>query len=1091
MTDLTALPPEGMPTVPNYNKINVNMESAYRLVDDIVLKNYITKLTELDVIPLDETTIKTNLAENVRFFKITEMVYAKDEYATYKFASVFNAAQNMDCAVFIIADSDGQQTDFYMGVRSLDSKRTTKSLKDTLRNALSGQFPGIKTEDLLEDKAKSIIGSIKAASIASVSCVANNKDGEFTTNQNFLQGLEKMTIAMQGQKYTAIVVANGATSKQLAEVRRAYENIFAQLSPFANMQLSYGSNQALSLSNAFSSGTTTSSNFSRNITDTSGESFSKSTSTSQDNTASRVLSAVSAAGGIAVAVMGVATTIASGGALAPVTAPMAVVGAGAAAVGVGAALVRKTTAEGETYSSNSSHAEGVTEGTSEGTSETSTETKSLTSGTSNNMQLTMQNKSIINILERIDLQLKRLQECESLGMWECAAYFLSDSQESAEMAASTYKALMKGENSGVEVSAVNFWGKPSADKTNLIKEYVTNFMHPVFSYPAIGGTTIPVTPCSLVSGNELAIHMGLPRKSVCGLPVIEHADFGKEVVRYDNAASSKNVNLGNVFNMGSETKRPVRLDRNSLTMHTFVTGSTGSGKSNTIYEILDQLSVVDIPFLVIEPAKGEYKNIFGHRPDVTVLGTNPEYSELLKINPFRFPKKIHILEHVDRLIEIFNVCWPMYAAMPAILKDAVLQAYVVCGWDLVTSKNPYSDEMFPTFADLQDEIMNVIESSAYSQELKSNYIGSLATRIKSLTNGLNGQIFSANETDNKVLFDRNAIVDLSRVGSLETKSLIMGILIMRLNEHRVCFSEGMNLPLKHITVLEEAHNILKRTSTEQNPESSNMTGKSVELLSNSIAEMRTYGEGFIIADQSPNAVDMSAIRNTNTKVVMRLPDEADRRLAGKASALKDEQLDEISKLPKGVAIVYQNDWLEPVLCKINKFDGIETPFAYHQGTALCNASDNVQFNTELLKLLLKGRVSDDIPVDTYAIEKLLDSAQMSTKNKLGVRKLLNEYELTNKLEIWQTDKFGLLSELIVELLGTKTKVDNAIVAAKDFDALNRSLTDFISTATVDLPEQLMTEICHAFMRQNSERGQDRLEIYSAWKSFVVNGGAVR
>ena len=145
--------------------------------------------------------------------------------------------------------------------------------------------------------------------------------------------------------------------------------------------------------------------------------------------------------------MGVATTIASGGALAPVTAPMAVVGAGAAAVGVGAALVRKTTAEGETYSSNSSHAEGVTEGTSEGTSETSTETKSLTSGTSNNMQLTMQNKSIINILERIDLQLKRLQECESLGMWECAAYFLSDSQESAEMAASTYKALMKGENS--------------------------------------------------------------------------------------------------------------------------------------------------------------------------------------------------------------------------------------------------------------------------------------------------------------------------------------------------------------------------------------------------------------------------------------------------------------------------------------------------------------------------------------------------------------------------------------------------------------------------------------------------------------------
>ena len=45
-----------------------------------------------------------------------------------------------------------------------------------------------------------------------------------------------------------------------------------------------------------------------------------------------------------------------------------------------------------------------------------------------------------------------------------------------------------------------------------------------------------------------------------------------------------------------------------LSMHTFVTGSTGSGKSNTVYEILRQLDMVGIHFLVIEPAKGEYKN---------------------------------------------------------------------------------------------------------------------------------------------------------------------------------------------------------------------------------------------------------------------------------------------------------------------------------------------------------------------------------------------------------------------------------------------------------------------------------------------------
>ena len=75
--------------------------------------------------------------------------------------------------------------------------------------------------------------------------------------------------------------------------------------------------------------------------------------------------------------------------------------------------------------------------------------------------------------------------------------------------------------------------------------------------------------------------------------------------------------------------------------------------------------------LVIEPAKGEYKNVLGHRKDVNVFGTNPKKTKLLKINPFRFSDEIHILEHIDRLIEIFNVCWPMYAAMPAVLKDSV------------------------------------------------------------------------------------------------------------------------------------------------------------------------------------------------------------------------------------------------------------------------------------------------------------------------------------------------------------------------------------------------------------------------------------
>lgn len=145
------------------------------------------------------------------------MVYQKDEYSTYKFASVFNSVQNLNCGVFIIADSNGEKTDFYMGVRSLDDKRTTKSLKDTLRNALIGQFPGVKSEDLLDPQAEAFLANIPTKNIASVSCVANNKDEDFKDNETFIQGLEKLALAMQGQKYTAIVLAKARLPNNLTK----------------------------------------------------------------------------------------------------------------------------------------------------------------------------------------------------------------------------------------------------------------------------------------------------------------------------------------------------------------------------------------------------------------------------------------------------------------------------------------------------------------------------------------------------------------------------------------------------------------------------------------------------------------------------------------------------------------------------------------------------------------------------------------------------------------------------------------------------------------------------------------------------------
>ena len=116
---------------PSYPSITEGYQAALKVVDDVILKNYITELSLLEVVPLKESELQFNIRDNVRFFKITEMVYEKDEIATYKFASVFNALSIADSTIFIIIDSDGIKTDFYMGVRSLDESRTISSLNNT------------------------------------------------------------------------------------------------------------------------------------------------------------------------------------------------------------------------------------------------------------------------------------------------------------------------------------------------------------------------------------------------------------------------------------------------------------------------------------------------------------------------------------------------------------------------------------------------------------------------------------------------------------------------------------------------------------------------------------------------------------------------------------------------------------------------------------------------------------------------------------------------------------------------------------------------------------------------------------------------
>lgn len=1079
-TDIT--PVEGS-KVPDYQQLEKNLMIAGELVDDIILKKYLYNLSDMEVVPLDSNLKQIS---DIRIFKITQMVYKKDEFSIYKFASVFNSVQNLNCGVFIIIDSNGSKTDFYMGVRSHDNLRTIKSLKDTLKNSLLGQFPGVRTEDLLDSDAESLISGFSKKNTVAVSCVANSKKNDITDNKAFVQGLEKLTVAMQGHKYTAIILAKSTPVEQLEEIKHAYETIYTQLSPFANMQVSYGTNTALSISDSFSHGVTTGKSYSKSRTHQKGSSRSH---TSGENYSESKPAMTNSAVNIGRAALNLAAIV-----TAPLTGGTSLAAAGI--ISAGNALLNgipqknktKGTSSSDGYSTNESESTGINEGSSESRSDTQTKSNSLSQGTSDNLQLRMSNKDIINTLEKIDGQLKRINECESFGMWECAAYFLSDYQETAEMAAGTYKALVSGENSGIETSAINYWGKQKKESLAIINEYITNFIHPVFRYD-LSETPLSVTASSLVSGNELAVQMGMPRSSVCGLPVIEHAEFGKEAIRANEITNDRSFIIGKIYNMGHMMQTDVRLHLDSLTMHTFVTGSTGSGKSNTVYEILNSTyNIFNIPFLVIEPAKGEYKSIFGKIPGVTVYGTNPKKSEMLKINPFSFPDDIHILEHLDRLVEIFNVCWSMYAAMPAILKEAIQNAYIAVGWNIRTSENP-KGKIYPNFRDVLEQIEKVINSSSYSSDSKGDYSGALLTRVNSLTTGLNSLIFCEDELSDEALFDKCSIVDLSRVGSTETKALMMGLLIMKLNEYRMV-SGKRNSPLTHLTVLEEAHNLLRRTSTEQTAEGSNLLGKSVEMLANSIAELRTYGEGFIIADQSPNLMDMSVIRNTNTKIILRLPDKSDRELVGYAASLNDEQIGEIAKLEKGVAAIYQNDWTEPVLVKVSKCDIVESDYEYDLGNITIG---RLEVLTHLIQFMLYGTLKEKPELNVSIIYQNIDKVGLTYLNREYVKDLLDEYQSKGTISLWESTNYNELSRKITDIIGLRTRIENIVLSSNDLSELSDELSNLMNETLPDTSNEVKDVITECLMKDMSLQSDERNireGIYHEWHRRKINGTVI-
>lgn len=958
-------------------------ELTSRLIAAAGIEIYSAYLPQIDkaYVPAESATEygrPFDAAHNERFINITKWVSDPEENSLEKLVNVYDVLSNERCNIALVFHRTRDVVQVYLGVidaENADNNVNVESYIRRLEGALRGNFPGSEWSGGVFSGTIPCLRGLRDVSVASVSNIPTEKSEKFVS-QTIEKLLDGVVPRNYREEYTVILLATPTLDVEERKLR--LQQLYTGLAPYASWQTSYtyqesgsegssatvGVNAGLSVgrqagtNQSLSSGDSVADSENRGVTDSESDSQQVSVSESQSDSTSHT--------------DGVSDSTSN-----------------SASIKAGPSFASVDLSHSKTHSTNSSDTttQTATKGLSESVGTTTGRavsntlgravTRSLTNTVGNfastnlggnfgvnfarsstvtatigkNEGITQNhtNYAIKHALELLEKQMARLEQGSALGLWDFAAYVLSGDVTTASNVAHSYLALTQGEESFMSQASVNLWrGDVSGEgAAQTICEYLRDLRHPLFGlnpditknqpnvlpYPAV------VTAATTLTGKELARSLNFPRKSVAGLPVFECASFGRNVATFDERPLGQGVRLGNIYHMHRAEPTPVLLDKDSLTSHMFVTGSTGSGKSNAVYRLLEGAVAQGVGFLVVEPAKGEYKDVFGCDEGVSVFGTNPEYAPLLRLDPFSFPRGMHVLEHLDRLIEIFNVCWPMYAAMPAVLKNAVEKAYEDCGWELAASRNPYGEGLYPSFVDVARNVREIIDSSEYDAENKGAYKGSLLTRLNSLTTGINSMVFSPDEIDASELFDGRTIVDLSRVGSSETKSLLMGILVLKLQEHRMTQGIEHNSGLRHLTVLEEAHNLLKRTSTEQPADGGNLLGKSVEMLSNAIAEMRTYGEGFVIADQAPGLLDASVIRNTNTKIVLRLPEDGDRELVGGSEALTDAQVAELARLPRGVAAVYQNDWIEAVLCKIDKAEHGEGRYEFRDSPAAPNAHD--------------------------------------------------------------------------------------------------------------------------------------------------------
>lgn len=556
-------------------------------------------------------------------------------------------------------------------------------------------------------------------------------------------------------------------------------------------------------------------------------------------------------------------------------------------------------------------------------SETSREIqKSLSSeGALHNESLQVTNYEAKIYFDRLNSLYEKIQKSFQDGLWRTSVYYIARAYNDAKQMTSILKGIYGGEDSvpyaikclefsNVEGFFSDGLGLPidkfKVDERSFLADEMPPFEYFSYKYQNVMPSEI------------LAQYLQFPEREVPGFYLDKEMTFDCAPRR-----PADGFRIGNVAYNGKPLTQiyyDIRLD--DFTRHGLINGITGGGKSNTSKYILKELyTKYSIPFLVIESAKQEYYElgrILNISPVVFTLGYEGNNSVPFRINPFEKIEGVPLQLHIDYLLSSFKASFELYPPMPYILETSVYNVYAELGWDVLNDKNTRGRTDYPTLDDLYYEVEVVAEELANGAKWKSDVIASLQARIKSLMIGGKGAMLNTKKSyPIDRLLSYPTVLELDSIGDDDVKSFVISMILVQVYEFRKSqLGNVTKKGLSHVLLIEEAHRLLKNVSTSQGGEGANPQGKAVEFFCNMLAEIRSYGQGFLISDQMPTKLAPDVLKNTNLKICHRIVTKEDRELLGSSMNMTSDQVESISMFNTGYAAIYSEGDSRPQLVKL-------------------------------------------------------------------------------------------------------------------------------------------------------------------------------